>query len=83
MLMTVAFISSETRGGLDGHPVPELGSSPTETKILIDLAQPERDTAIHGAIRELKIIPATIDSRLDLGWAPDDAVIEEYRRTGL
>ena len=40
------------------------------------------DGEVEGTIRELKLTPLSID-RLDLGWKPDDQVIDEYRRSSF
>lgn len=79
LLMTVAFVASETRGGPQIANSPELTRPWTNSPLLIDQVRPPRDAAIGGAIRELRVIPAYIDSRLDLEWASDEAVIDRYR----
>lgn len=81
-LMTVAFVASEARSGLPWIERLETDSRATlPPPVLIDLGPPTSESGIGGAIRELRVLPITIDSRLDLHWSPDDTVIEEYRRS--
>lgn len=46
-------------------------------------ARESRGESIRGAIRELRVLPAAIDQRIDLNWSPDERLLEEYRRTGI
>lgn len=83
-LMTVAFVASESMSRLGPiDAIDDATPAVLEAPVLIDLGPRNTKEAIGGAIRELRVIPLTIDSRIDLHWTPDDAVIEEYRDSGF
>jgi len=83
-LMTIAFIGGEAQSD---WPTQVAESSdrraPLETHLLIDMDRSPAAEEIGGAIRELSVVPFDVDHRLELGWAPEDIAIEEYRRSGF
>ena len=78
LLMTVAFVASETHSGPQTAESPELGRPSMISPLLIDQARPARNGTMEGTIRELRVLPTSIESRLDFDWAPDDALIERH-----
>ena len=78
LLMTVAFVASETHSGPPTAESPELARPSMISPLLIDQARPSRDGAVEGTIRELRVIPTSIESRFDFGWAPDETLIERH-----
>ena len=81
LLMTVAFVASETHSGPQSAESPELARPSTISPLLIEQVRPVRDGAVEGTIRELRVIPTTIESHLDFGWTTDDALIERHWRS--
>ena len=84
LLMIIAFVAGEAQSDWQTGEASSLDNpAALESHLLIDLSQPKEKNGIGGAIRELSVVPLSIESRLDFGWTPDEAVIEEYRRSGL
>ena len=82
-LMAIALIAGEVRANLKMGDAADAGAVPAPPGVLIELRPQLRwpaDAEIEGTIRELGVLPLSID-RLDLGWAPEDVVIEQYRRS--
>ena len=84
-LMAVAFIAGEAESDWRSQVVDfvERPAAPLDTQLLIDMGQPVSGDEVSGAIRELSVVPLNVDGHIDLGWSPDDVVIEEYRRSGF
>ena len=82
VLMTIALIAGEAHSRLD-VTAPAAATPPAGQQILFESTIPDRSDAIRGAIRELKVLPATIDSRLDLNWKPDEYIIREHQQVGF
>lgn len=83
ILMTIALVAGEARSSFEPGGTSVNTEAPAGPQILFERTTPYRDTAISGAIRELRVIPATIDSRLDLGWSSDEHLIEQHKRAGF
>jgi hypothetical protein len=83
VLMAIALVAGESRSGPGFVSTSVEARAPAGTQILFERVAPYRDAAISGAIRELRVIPATIDSRLDLGWSTDEYLVEQHQRAGL
>ena len=84
-LMFVALVAGEVHSNLDSSAPAHSSAAPAGPTVTIDTgfdADWIREVQIEGAIRELRLRPLSIE-RLDLGWTPDDQVIEEYRRSGF
>lgn len=82
VLMTIALIAGEAHSRLDNARSVQ-APSVNDAQILFESAAPDRAGAIRGAIRELQVLPATIDSRLDLNWTPDEYLIREHQQAGF
>ena len=81
-LMVIALVAGEIHSNLQTLGVLAAGHA-RAPDVLIELGPQIRwpaDAKVEGAIREVSVPPLSID-RLDLGWLPDDVVIEEYRRS--
>ena len=83
VLMTMALIAGEAHSRLDVAATSVVTPPSVGQQILFDSTVPDRSDAIRGAIRELKVLPATIDSRLDLNWKADEYLIQEYQQAGF
>ena len=80
-LMVIALVAGEVHATFDGAGPNAAPAATEETpRVLIQLPYDPRSEEIEGAIRELRVFPMAIE-QLDLGWASDETVIEEYRRT--
>ena len=77
VMMAVAFIAAESHSAKS--PAGTASATSPGPRILIEQAAGEAG----GAIRELRIVPLSIEEGLNLGWASDEEVLEEYRRSGL
>lgn len=87
VLMAAALVAGELSAGSgssnEGTSSPYEVSRPImHTTPSLDAGESRRES-IRGAIRELRILPAAIDERIDLNWSPDERLLEEYRRTGI
>ena len=82
VLLTVALVFGEARQGsylarADG------AMSGNDGMPLIERPSRTLDFEVAGAIRELRVLPLNAGSRLDLRWAPDKLVLEEYQQAGF
>ena len=77
-LMVVALVAGEVHANLDA--TSQVARPEQPPRVLIQLPYDPRSEEIEGAIRELRVFPLAIE-QLDLGWASDEMLIEEYRRT--
>ena len=75
-LMVVALVAGELHADLDS----QVARPEQPPRVLIQLPYDPRSEDVEGAIRELSVFPMAIE-QLDLGWASDETIIEEYRRT--
>lgn len=87
VLMAVALVAGElhTDAGLiaiGATPSSAVVQPPIQASPLFNDSEAPPES-IRGAIRELRVIPANIDQRIDLNWAPDERLLKEYRRTGI
>lgn len=87
VLMAAALVAGELNADAKLAPIGPAAAGavaerPSQPSPLFD-GREVPPTSVRGAIRELRIIPANIEQRLDLNWAPDERLIEEYRRTGI
>ena len=77
-LLTIALITGQFHdSGESMDALPQSAAAPLIDEVV---RSPARD--IEGAIREFRIVPALINSAVDLGWSSDEELIDDYRSAG-